>query len=284
MARPPQAADHSYPLTAPGHAPLPAKASPIARAKQAVGPRVRRLLELARAHRMIVAAAGGTLVLVLVLVVAMFAGGSSSSDSKVAPDLVERATALVQAGTPKDAIELLETELAEPARPGDAPAYLLLGHARYAAGRRLDALAAYERAIALSKKLASDAQLRANATAIAEAKDPVDAVVALELLATRVEPRAEDLILTVAATAKNADVRKRAQAIAARDGYVGRLDRVAALSLDLAQASTCVARRVAIAKLRATADKRAIAPLKRAKVYKCVEREASEAIAELETK
>lgn len=285
MARPPPVVEHSQPLAAPGHAPLPAKASPFARARAAAGPRIRRLLALARAHRMIVVAAGGTLVLVLVILVAVFAGGSSSAaDAKVQPDLVERATELINAGTPKEAIELLEAELPEPARPGDANAYLLLGHARFAARRRLDALAAYERAIVLSKKLASDAQLRANATSIVEGKDAVDAVVALELLATRVEPRAEDLVLTVAATSKISDVRSRAQAIAERDGYATRLDRVAALSLDLAQASTCEGRRSVIAKLRATGDRRAVAPLRRAKVYKCVEREASAAIAELETK
>ncbi|NVB77657.1 MAG: protein kinase [Kofleriaceae bacterium] len=273
LQRPPPPTEHSQPLAAPGHAPLPQK--PTA---------VHRLLELARQHRMIVAAVGGTLVLVLVVIIAVASGGSSSDAKATSPDLVKRATALVNAGTPKEAIDLLETELAEPAKPGDASAYLLLGHARFAAGRRLDALAAYERAIVLAPKLAEDAQLRANATAIVDGKDAVDAVVALEILATRVKPRADDLVLTVAATAKLPDVRRRAQAIAEREGLAARLDRVASLSLDLAQATTCEDRRTVIGKLRATADKRAVAPLKRAKVYKCVEREAADAIAELETK
>jgi serine/threonine-protein kinase len=273
LQRPSAPFEHSQPLAAPGHAPLPAKPSTV-----------RRVLELARTHRMIVAAAGGTLVLVLVIVIALASGGSSTGAKASSPDLVKRATALVNAGTPKDAVDLLETELVEPAKPGDGPAYLLLGHARFAAGRRLDALAAYERAIVLAPKLAEDAQLRANATSIVGGKDAVEAVVALELLATRVKPRAEDLVLTVAATAKLADVRNRAQAIAEREGLAGRLDRVASLSLDLAQATTCEERRRVIGKLRATADRRALAPLRRAKVYKCVEREASEAIAALEAK
>jgi serine/threonine protein kinase len=158
------------------------------------------------------------------------------------------------------------------------------GHEELEAGRRADAMSLYDRAISADSSLAGDADIRHDAQAVVESKDAVAAVIALELLASRVSPPAKDIITAAAATGKNGDVRRRALAIAERDGFADEIDKVASLSLDLAQATTCEDRRSVIGKLRATADKRAVAPLKKAKVYKCVERDATVAIAELEAK
>ena len=71
-------------------------------------------------------------------------------------------------------------------------------------------------------------------------------------------------------------------AIAERDEFAGKIDRVASWSLDLAQATGCEARRAIIRKLRGT-DRGAIPALRRVKSQKCIERELAEAIAHLES-
>jgi serine/threonine protein kinase len=209
------------------------------------------LLQLAKRHRFVVGGVVGAVILVVILVIVV--GGGSKSDKKTASH-------------------------------EDARTLLKRGHDEFAAGQREEALAAYERAIAADKALAANPEIRRNATSIVESKDAVAAVIALELLATRVTPPGKDVIVATAASGKVADVRKRAFAIAERDGFADQIDRVASLALDLAQATTCEDRRAAIGKLRATADKRAVQPLKKAKVYKCVERDAADAIVELEAK
>jgi len=159
---------------------------------------------------------------------------------------------------------------------------LVLGHARVATGRRLDGLAAYERAIAADRKLAADPQLRANLGRILEGRDAVAGVVALEL-ATRLEPPAHELITAQANTGKLGDVRRRALAIAERERLDG-LDHVESWSLGLAQATTCEDRLAAVLQLRRTGDARALPALRKARTHRCVEREAAEAIAHLEAR
>ncbi|HUS33667.1 MAG TPA: protein kinase [Kofleriaceae bacterium] len=239
--------------TGPWHGSASLTASEASRSPSSwAGPKGKRsfadLVAVAKKHRVIVGGVLGALVLVIVLV-ALFSGGSSKK--KVTPGQ-------------------------------DGKALLARGRAELEAGHRADAVSLYERAIAADSGLAKSDDIRHDAQAIVESKDAVAAVLALELLASRVSPPAKDVILATAAAGKNGDVRRRALAIAERDGFADEIDRVASLSLDLTQATTCDDRRAVIAKLRATADKRAVAPLKKAKVYKCVERDATDAIAELE--
>jgi hypothetical protein len=63
---------------------------------------------------------------------------------------------------------------------------------------------------------------------------------------------------------------------------VKQVDLVASMILDLQQSSACDARKLSIAKLAATGDRRAIPALRRVRAVKCVEREATEALARLE--
>ena len=214
-----------------------------------------RIASYVRAHRMGVMAAGGTLLL-LVVIVAIASRGSSKA----------------KAGG------------AAPPKADDAQALLAAGHARLAAGRRVDALGAYERAIQLSPDLAKDAQIRTDVTTILDAHDPAAAMVALELLATRVSPPALDVIAQHAATDKSLDVRHRALAIAEREGAGDKVDRVAMWSLDLSQATSCDERRALIGKLRDAGDTRGVPPIRHALVYKCNERDAADALAALEGK
>ena len=255
-----------------------------------------RLKQLVRAHKMATLAAGGTLLIVMIIGVAVCGGGDTGKPKPVAtktkekadtpkpPALAERAQELLTAGKGKQAAELIETELAGGGEASDGPAYLVLGHARLAMGRRLEGLSAYERAIKLQPKLASDEEMRANAVKLLDTRsDIAAALLALELLAESVKPPARDVIVATASTGKHAEVRHRAFAIAEREGIADRVDKLESWSLDLSQASSCEDRRAAIAKLATTGDPRAIGPLKRVKVHKCVAKDVTEAIAKIES-
>jgi len=220
------------------------------------------------------------IVLVLVLII-VFSGGDKPAEPR-GGKLAKQGQELLNKGDAKHAAELIESELVGAAQPGDGEAYLVLGHARFAMKRHLEALTAYERALTLSPKLASDTVLRANAAKVLETKDSVAAVVALEILASRVEPPDHDVIVQYASTGKLPDARRRAFAIAEREGLAAKIDKVESWSLDLAAAGTCEDRRAIVAKLASTKDKRALPALKRAKLYKCAEKDADAAIAEIE--
>jgi tetratricopeptide (TPR) repeat protein len=239
-----------------------------------------KLRTLLGRNRMASIAAAGTLLVVIVLAIVLTRGGDDSPTRGEV--LAQQGQELINSGSPKKAAELLESELVGDARPDDAQAYLVLGHARFANKRYLEALTAYERALTLLPRLASDTVLRANASKILESKDTVAGVVAIELLASRVSPPAHDVVIEYASRGKLAEVRRRAFAIAEREGFADKVDRVDSWSLDLSAASTCADRRALVAKLASTGDRRALPALKRAKLYKCAEKDASQAIAEIE--
>jgi hypothetical protein len=114
------------------------------------------------------------------------------------------------------------------------------------------------------------------------ARRSAPAALALELLATVVSPPAHDAITTYASRGKLSDVRRRASTIAERVGIANRIDRIESWSLDLQQAATCDERKLSVERLAAASDRRALTALKRARTFKCVEREATEAIARIE--
>ena len=230
-------------------------------------PRARR-----RTH---VAIAGGA-VLLAVIVIAVIGGRGSRSG---ASDLATRATYRLTASDPVGAIEMIERELVSPEVHGSADVYVTLGHARIAANRRLDALAAYERAFTLDSATASDPQIRANVTKILEGADVAASIVALEILATRLAPAARDEIVAQASSAKLAEVRHRAFAIAERLGIASGIDRVGSWSLDLRQTANCDEKRTAVIKLAAMGDRRAVPALKKARSqFPCIDREVADAL------
>ena len=206
--------------------------------------------------------------------------GSGSFLSKATMSERARHGAELAAVTPDRAVEWLEAELV--GAHDDAHAHLVLGHARFAIGRPLDALAAYERATMLSPRLGEDPYLRSNVLKAIEGRDTAAAMVALELLASRVSPPAQDTVAAQASRGKRAEVRRRAAAIAERDGFADRIERVESWSLDLAQTTDCAARRAIVRKLRDHGDPRALPALRRARAARCVSRAANEAIAALE--
>lgn len=239
-----------------------------------------KLRALVKRNKLAAISLSGTFVVVILIIIVLASGG----ERKVSrgETLAKQGQELLDAGSPKKAAELIESELVGKPEPSDGPAYLVLGHARFAMKRYLEALTAYERALTLSPKLAGDTVLRANAKKILDTKDTVAAVVAIELLASRVTPPAHDVVIEYASTGKTTEVRRRAFAIAEREGFANKVDHVESWSLDLRAANTCEDRRAIIAKLASTGDRRALPALKRAKLYKCAEKDAREAIAAIE--
>jgi serine/threonine protein kinase len=143
------------------------------------------------------------------------------------------------------------------------------------------ALAAYERVLAGDKAAARDGKLRAAIAQIATHGDAVPAVIALEVLATRLDPPDHKTIAELASNSRVPDVRQRAFTIAERDGFTASVDRFASWSLDTQQGS-CDDRREAVAKLRDLGDKRAVDVIQKAGKLPCLAKDAAAAIAQLQ--
>jgi hypothetical protein len=127
--------------------------------------------------------------------------------------------------------------------------------------------------------------LRTGVTQIAGGADAIAAVIALEVLATRVTPPDRETIVKQASTGRLPEVRRRAFAIAERDGFAASIDRFASWTLDLKQQATCEERRETITKLRDLGDPRVIEALQKARTqYACVAKDAEAAIAHLQAK
>jgi hypothetical protein len=177
--------------------------------------------------------------------------------------LAVEARALVDAGKAVEAQHKLEAALGAAGGDGrDASAHLALGDARLAQDEPLDALSAYELGIALDPAAARDERARRN-------------------------------VLDLAAHGKTWKVRQRAAAVAAKLGVGDKVDRAEAALLDLQQAPGCPERRDALLVLWKLKDARAAAAIKRARARRsgffgtgrpnsCLEKEATEALAELE--
>jgi serine/threonine-protein kinase len=226
-----------------------------------------------------------------VAVIAVLVLGSGGSRSNAAPaaqlgfanhdTLADRANTLITSGKERAAVAMLERELAGASKPEHGRSYLALGHARFALGERLEALAAYERALRAMPPLAGDPTLRANLISLLDGKDSLTVILALDLL-SELSPPAHDEVIAYASTGKLLDGRRRAAMLAERDGIADRIDRVASWSLDLRQIASCEERKQAIAQLAETADPRALDALKRARRVKCLERQAADALAKMQ--
>jgi serine/threonine protein kinase len=244
----------------------------------------RTVFGLAKRHKWIAAGAGAFVVALITCGIVVSSGDDGSGKGAAPADpgeLARRAGALVTTA-PADAIAMLERELGPTPKPDAGAAYLVLGHARSALGRRLAALSAYEIAIDLSPGFGRDPQLRSNVAGILDDGEVAPAIVALELLAGAVDPPAHDVIIAHAAQNKLIDVRHRAIAIAERDGFGAAIDRVASWSLDLSQLKSCDERLALIQQLRDSGDARGLPALKAARKSKCLARDAAAAIAQLE--
>ena len=167
--------------------------------------------------------------------------------------------------------------------PAPARSFVEQAESEIARRRYGRAIAAFERALVADSSLARSPTLRTGVVQIVEGGDAVAAVVALEVLATRLQPPDHETIVRQASMGKLPEVRRRAFAIAERDDFAQSIDRFASWTLDLKQQATCEERRETITRLRDLGDPRAIEPLQKARVqYACVAKDAAAAIAHLE--
>jgi hypothetical protein len=169
------------------------------------------------------------------------------------------------------------------AAPRDTAPLIAAADESFRRGRHLDAVSGYERAIVLDPPRARDPQLRIKIARVLETRDAAAGVVALELLASRVDPPAREQIVAVAAASPVREVRWRAVAIAERDGFAEQIDHAESWIKDLRQATACDERRILIARLRGLNDRRAISALRNARDrFPCIERDAADAITQLQ--
>jgi tetratricopeptide (TPR) repeat protein len=239
------------------------------------------VVRLSRRKQLAIGAGAAVMIAVVAGVVFAGRGTSRSAAPAAAAGLANRANDLVGAGRHRDAVQLLERELAGTATAEQSLAYLALGHARFSLGERRQALAAYERALRASSPASSDAQLRANLMKTLEGKDQLASVLAIDLLAALAPPEL-DAIVAYASSGKLVDARHRAVMVAERDGAGEKVDRVGSWIIDLQQSSVCDERKRTIDLLARAGDRRALAPLKRLRAVKCLEPEVIDALARID--
>jgi hypothetical protein len=171
-------------------------------------------------------------------------------------------------------------EMLEQGRPKEAAAYLIerkkdvrkepyaqmvLGHAHASAQRSILALVAYEKAILLEPKLASDEFMRTNLDLMLDKKAPGvvdDAVDFMGMLVREVDDGdAADRLVALASSGESFRTRQHAAVVAGEVGLGSRIDRLGSYLLDLEQGEPCSSRKNAVANLRALGDKKAIPAL-----------------------
>jgi serine/threonine-protein kinase len=252
-------------------------------------------------RRNVLIAGGALFLVVLLVVIAVAASGGDRAPRTPMPSIgpalakTERAIRgekLLAEGGAERAIALLEAETTGGSGATDPFAYLILGHARAAAGRELEALVAYERALSIERRLADDPTLRAHAEEYLGRKDRTISMAALDLLG-RLGEHGHAALVEQASRGKVKELRRRARDLAEREGITKQVDLVSSYSLDLQQGKTCAERREAVPRLRALRDKRAIPALKKARgrsggflgledINTCLEKDAKEATEFLE--
>ncbi len=154
--------------------------------------------------------------------------------------------------------------------PEEPYAVMSLGHAQANKQLSMQALIAYEKAVSLDPKLASNKRMRANVEQMLDSKAPPDVVdAALDFLGTLVslpgDETAADQIVDFASSSKVPRRRHKAVKVAEGVGLSDRIDRLDSYTLDLKQGETCPDRKEAVANLRALGNKKAIPALRKAR-------------------
>lgn len=160
---------------------------------------------------------------------------------------------------PAQAIKILEANPTITAR--DTGAQLVLGHAHAARHESLLSLAAYGEALKLDPEREEDDTLRADLRAMADDADGGVAAQALDLwVGATSDPLAKPKLVALA-SAEEIGRRHAVKPIAEKYKVADRVDWLRAYTLDLAQEASCPARKIAVGRLRALDDGRAVEPL-----------------------
>jgi serine/threonine protein kinase len=208
----------------------------------------------------------GVAAIVAGVIIAVVTKPKPSNAREIDPDSVAgKASEALDRGDPAKAIEILEQQKALIERDPDAQ--LMLGHARSARHESPASLAAYKKALQLAPEIKTDATLRANVRAMAADRDNEVVKNALDLWLYTDDPEAK-VALSKAVVSQSLERRHAAYPVMEAHKLGSDLDRLNAYTLDLQQEETCEARKIAVQRLRALSDKRAIAQLERAVVRK----------------
>ncbi|MCE9579633.1 MAG: protein kinase [Deltaproteobacteria bacterium] len=208
-----------------------------------------------------IAAAGAGLAVVVAVAIVLGTSGGGAVDLPPTTKLAASAAAELDRGNPTGAIKVLEAD--KDALASDPAAQLQLGHAQAARRQNRPAVEAYRTAIGLDPRAGSDPQLRANLRAITDDNDVAAAMAAFEVVIGLGDDDARTR-LVAAAIDGNPQRRAGAAALVARVGLSSRVDWLTSYGLDLEQGEQCEVRKLAVAKLRALGDVRAIPVLEEA--------------------
>ena len=227
-----------------------------------------------RSRKEILGVGTGVVALLAVLLVAFGSSGPDYLPTRTHLPLVspkhgpeaETAAGMLEQGQPKEAAAYLRSQGSKVRK--EPYAQLVLGHAHASAQRNVEALQAYDRAIALEQSLSRDKLLRTNLDLMLGKTDHRVIDAALDLLGALVREAndgdAEEQLVRMASSDKNLHTRQRAMAVADEAGLGDQIERFNSYMLDLKQGNRCPDRKDAVAKLRALGDKRAIPALRQA--------------------
>ena len=152
---------------------------------------------------------------------------------------------------------------------GEAQVQLLRAHELVAEGQHLGALRAYQRAVGLEPELATSRRMRSNVERMLATKEPRIVDDALDFLGMLVAKThdwaAADQLVDLASSSKSEHKRHKALRVAEEVGLGDRVDRLDSYLIDLTRGGTCLARKDAVASLRALGDKKAIPALRKAR-------------------
>jgi hypothetical protein len=223
---------------------------------------------------------------VVIAVVTSGGGGGSERMSAIAEQANE---ALEARGDPKRALDILEANKMAIEQDGDAQ--LVMGHARAARAENELALEAYARAMQLDPNLVERPRLRATLRTLSAAKDPLITTSAFDLWIRTGDPEARKAI-KLAAISDNKERRQAVVTVIEAHTMQNDIEWWIAYSYDLEQGITCEDRKLALPKLHALGDKRAIEAIDRAidrrgkknkRVNDCLVEEAKQTRAYLKT-
>jgi tRNA A-37 threonylcarbamoyl transferase component Bud32/cytochrome c-type biogenesis protein CcmH/NrfG len=149
------------------------------------------------------------------------------------------------------------------AHPKEGRMRYLLGNLEFADKNPGAGLQAYEEALRLDPGLRADAALLINVRG--ELDDRKLAQTALDLLINQVGKPAADILADLASDDRRTEFRKAAREACETLDCIKKVNLVNSYALDLSQGHSCDEKRVAVQKLGATGDARAIEPLKKAR-------------------
>ena len=152
---------------------------------------------------------------------------------------------------------------------GDAYVQLLRGHDLADEQRGIEALGAYETAVSLDAEVASNRRMRGNVERMLAKREPRIVDAALEFLGSLVAEThdwaAADQLVDLASSSKSQQKRHKAMSVANEVGLGDQVDQLGSYLIDLQRGDSCLARKDAVAKLRALGDKRAVPALRKAR-------------------